>query len=162
VFDRPARLVHKTSLYLAPLRSEIYHLRFRKQRHRLWDCSRSIQRFRLLAFYQLRSFGLLCRNVVARANAELGSSSSILRSSAITPPLSFPQSLVPAPDPQTESGSESSPFSDLLYLLHFSQPGEQSHAQTGSSPRPGDGRQKCRPHVDRNRTLDSHEFSSKK
>src|SRR6185295_9970688 len=96
------------------------------------------------------------------AKAELGSSSSILCSSAITPPLSFPQSLVPAPDPQTESGSESSPFSDLLYLLHFSQPGEQSHAQTGSSPRPGDGRQKRRPHVDRNRTLDSHEFSSKK
>ena len=30
-----------------------------------------------------------------------------------TPPLSFPQSLVPAPVPQIESGSESSPFSDL-------------------------------------------------
>src|SRR5580704_11446153 len=31
VFDSPAWFVHKTSLYLAPLRSEISHLRFRKQ-----------------------------------------------------------------------------------------------------------------------------------
>src|ERR1035437_2418282 len=96
------------------------------------------------------------------ANSAVGSSSSILLSSATTPPLFFPQSSVPAPVPQIVSVSESSQFSDLLYLFHFSQPGEQSHAQIGSSPRPGDGRQKCRPHVDRNRILDSHEFSSKK
>jgi len=63
----------------------------------------------------------------------------ILFSSAITPPLFFPQSLVPAPGLQIVSGSESSPFSDLLYLLHLSRPGEQSHAQSGSSPRLWDG-----------------------
>ena len=43
--------------------------------------------------------------------------------------------------------------------LRLSQPAAQSHAQTGSSPPLGDGRQKCRRHVDRNRIRDSHEFS---
>src|ERR1700722_4042409 len=85
----------------------------------------------------------------------------------ITPPLSVPQSSVPAPVPQTRSDSESSPFSVLLYflhlhLLHFSRPGEQSRGQTGSSPRPWDGRQKCRLHVDRNRISDTHELSLKR
>src|ERR1700678_373283 len=93
------------------------------------------------------------------ATSAVGNSSSILFSSAITPPLSVPQSLVPAPVPRTGSDSESSPFSDLLYLPHCFQLGGRSHARTGSSPRPWDGRQKCRPHVDRNRIPDSHEFS---
>src|ERR1022692_2519921 len=34
-FDGPAWFVHETSLYLPPLRSEISHLRFRKQGHGL-------------------------------------------------------------------------------------------------------------------------------
>src|ERR1700687_1211983 len=90
------------------------------------------------------------------------SAASFAINSAITPPLSFQQPLVPAPVPQTESGNESSPFSDLPWLLHPCQPAAQSHAPTGSSQPLGDGRQKCRPHVDRNRIPDSHEFSLKK
>src|SRR6185437_1969329 len=93
------------------------------------------------------------------ANSDVGSSSPILFGSAITPPVSFPQSLVPAQVPQIESGSESSPFSDLPLLLCLSQPAAQSRARTCSSPPLGDGRQKCRLHVDRNRIRDSHEFS---
>src|SRR5580700_6673765 len=81
--------------------------------------------------------------------------------SAITPPLLFLQSLVLAPAPQIASGSESWPFSDLLYSLHLSQPGERYDGRTGSSPPPVGGRQKYRPHVDRNRIPDSREFSSK-
>jgi hypothetical protein len=93
------------------------------------------QSFRLLALLQLRSFGLLCRIAVAR---QLRSGNLLIYSLelAITPPLSVPQSSVSAPVPQTESDSESSPFSDLLYLLHFSQPAEQHHAQSGSFLRP--------------------------
>src|SRR6185437_509615 len=94
------------------------------------------------------------------ANSDVGSSSSILFGSAITPPASFSQSLVPAQVPQIESGSESLPFSDPL-LLRLSQPAEQSRARTCSSPPLGDGRQKCRLHVDRNRIPDSHESSLK-
>src|ERR1700677_3019054 len=98
--------------------------------------------------------------LLSLATSAVGNSSSILFSSATTPPLSVPQLLVPAPVPQTRSGNESSPFSSLLYLPHFSQLGVQYHAQTGSFPRPWDDRQKCRPHVDRNRIPDSREFSS--
>src|ERR1700674_4384025 len=89
-------------------------------------------------------------------------SSSFAINSAVTPPLSFQQWLVPAPVPQTESGNESSPFSGLPWLLHPCQPAAQSHAQTGSSQPLGDGRQKCRPHVDRNRITDTNGFSLKK
>ena len=71
--------------------------------------------------------------------------------SAITPPLSFQQSLAPASIPHIVSGNESLPFADLPCLLRLSQPAAQSHAQTGSCPRFGDGRPKCRPPVDRNR-----------
>src|SRR5581483_4123827 len=49
----------------------------------------------------------------ALANSAVGTSSSVLFNSAITPPLSFPQSLEPSLVPQTESDSESSPSSDL-------------------------------------------------
>src|ERR1017187_4837000 len=84
---------------------------------------------------------------------------SMVLSSSIMPPLSFPQLLVPAPVLQIESGSESSPFSDLPWLLGLSQAAAQSHAQSGSSPPPWDDQQKCRRLVDRNRILDSHGFS---
>jgi hypothetical protein len=52
--------------------------------------------------------------------------------SAITPPLSFQQSLAPASIPHIVSGNESLPFADLPCLLRLSQPAAQSHAQTGS------------------------------
>src|ERR1700687_4963125 len=93
------------------------------------------------------------------AKSAIITSSSFVFSSAITPPLSFPQSLVPAPVPQIESGSESSPFSDLPLLLRLSQPAAQSHVQTGSSAPLGDGRQKCRRRAARNRIRDSRELS---
>src|ERR1019366_6440161 len=96
------------------------------------------------------------------AKSAVITSSSLLFSSAITPPLSFPQSLVPAPVPRRESGSESSPSSDLPLWLRLSQPAAQSHAETGSSPPLGDGRRKCPRHVDRNRIWDSPEFSLKR
>src|ERR1035438_4489123 len=60
-FERPARLVDEASLYLARLCSEISHLRFRKQGHRLRNCNPSIQSLRLLAFHRLGSFRLLLR-----------------------------------------------------------------------------------------------------
>jgi hypothetical protein len=59
-------------------------------------------------------------------------------SSVITLPLYVPQSLAPAPVPQTESDSESSPFSDLPLLLRLSQPVAQSRAQTDTSQRISD------------------------
>src|SRR5665811_1045688 len=53
--DEPRpRLVHEAILQVDPLRSEIFHLRFREQGHGLRDCSRAIQNFRLLALHQLR------------------------------------------------------------------------------------------------------------
>src|ERR1700677_3436400 len=94
------------------------------------------------------------------ASSAVGNSSSILLSSAITPPLSVSQSSVSAPVPQTGSDSEPSPFSDLLYSPHFSHLAEQYHARSGSFPRRWDSPQKCQPHVDRNRIRDSREFSS--
>jgi len=60
------------------------------------------------------------------------------------------------------SDSKSSPFSDLPLLLHFSLHAAQSNAQTFSSRPPGDGRQKCRRRVDRNRIRDSRALSERR
>src|ERR1039457_6903758 len=93
------------------------------------------------------------------ARSAVVSSPSMVLSSSIMPPLSFLQSLVPAPVLQIENGSESSLFLDLPCLLGLSQAVAQSHAQSGSSPPLWDDQQKCRRHVDRNRIRDSHGFS---
>src|SRR5208337_2036518 len=78
---------------------------------------------------------------------------------AITPLLSFQHWLAPVPAPQIKSGSGSSPFSDLPWLLRLSQPPAQSHARTGSFPPRGDDRQKCPRRAARNRIRDSPELS---
>src|SRR5450755_1476740 len=77
------------------------------------------------------------------------------------PLLFFQQSPAPVPVHQIESGSESSPFLALPWLIRLSQPAAQSHARTGSSPPLADGRLKCRRYADRSRTPDSHELSLK-
>src|SRR5208283_496959 len=69
------------------------------------------------------------------------------------------QSPAPGLIHRTGNGSESLLFSALPWLLGLSQHAGQSHAQIGSSPLPGDGPQKCRLHVDRNRIQDSREPS---
>src|SRR3984885_15941554 len=110
----------------------------------------------------LESGGLLRRSVLSSQLRSSDVPSLCCSVQPFTPPLLFLQSLVLAPAPQIASGSESWPFSDLLYSLHLSQPGERYDGRTGSSPPPVGGRQKYRPHVDRNRIPDSREFSSKK
>ena len=159
-FDRPERSSIKPLCIL--LNSPIF--RFRKQGRRLRNCSSlSIRSFQLLAFYQLGPGGLLfaqCHSSPGRA--VVSSASFVFSSSAHYATSPFPQPLVPAAAPQTESGSESSPFSDLRGFPRLSQVVAQSHAQNGSSPPLGDGQQKCRLHVDQNRIRDSRELSSQR
>src|SRR5580700_6638605 len=72
------------------------------------------------------------------------------------------QPSAPAPVPQTAIDSESLRFGDLRCWPRLSQPATQSDALSGSFLRLEDGRQKCRPHVDRNRRRDSRAPSLRK
>jgi hypothetical protein len=77
--------------------------------------------------------GLLLRFAIPR-HSPVRDSSSILFSSAITPPLSVAQLLVLSPGPQTGCDSESSPFSDLLYSPTFSNPERKNVPAVQRSP----------------------------
>ena len=86
VCGRPARLIHESSLQIAPLASEICHLRYRTQGHRPWDRSRSFESCRFLVTDEIGSVEPLLHNAVA---CRLSRSKTLFHafSSAITPPL---------------------------------------------------------------------------
>ena len=125
VFDCPAWLVDETRLYLDQLRSEL-PLRLETR-----DDSELQPLDARLPTRTFTSLALRLLGAVLRQSAVV--SSSLVLSSSIMPPLSFPQSLVSAPVLQIENGSESSPFLDLPCSLGLFQAAAQSHAQSGSS-----------------------------